>query len=124
MFVRAGDLRTQIEPGDAVEYGDPEFMWEEKEQESAMPGSSMSAHRADRYGDNPSLIDSIRERGVEEPAVIGMGMGLRGNDIIWDGHHRVAAANQINPNSLVPVTYESTDRHEHPGVIAEPTKRD
>jgi ParB-like chromosome segregation protein Spo0J len=56
------------------------------------------------------LYDSIAESGVQKPVTLDT-MSFNEDDpsdfeeVIRDGHHRVAAANDINPNMYIPVEY-------------------
>jgi len=53
--------------------------------------------------DNTSLVDSIRESGVQMPVRVGPTQ-------VTGGHHRIAAAHSINPDMLIPVLHETEDR--------------
>ena len=63
------------------------------------------------WGANPrhqeSLYDNIKKRGVSYPIELKLPRhnGLSPNTQIWDGNHRVVAANDIDPNMEVPVRY-------------------
>ena len=71
------------------------------------------------WGANPrhqeSLYDNIKKRGVSYPVELKMSYkkgefgritnSLSPNTQIWDGNHRVVAANDIDPNMEVPVRY-------------------
>ena len=50
-----------------------------------------------------SLHDSIKKHGVKTPVELWM---LDDNStMVENGHHRIAAANDINPNMYIPVSY-------------------
>jgi hypothetical protein len=49
-----------------------------------------------------SLVDSIRESGVQMPVRVGPTQ-------VTGGHHRIAAAHSINPDMLIPVLHEPED---------------
>lgn len=49
-----------------------------------------------------SLLDSVRESGVQQPVRIGPTQ-------VTGGHHRIAAAHKINPDMLIPVLHETVD---------------
>jgi len=49
-----------------------------------------------------SLVDSIRESGVQMPVRVGP-------STVTGGHHRIAAAHSINPDMLIPVLHEPED---------------
>ena len=48
------------------------------------------------------LIKSVAKEGVREPVMIHQ-MGT-GESVIWNGHHRIVAAYDTDPNMEVPVT--------------------
>ena len=54
-----------------------------------------------------SLYDNIKKRGVSSPVELKLPRknGLSPNIQIWDGNHRVVAANDIDPNMEIPVRY-------------------
>jgi len=61
------------------------------------------------------LVDQIRDRGVEKPVHV---MIMRQHKDPWeyqheimDGHHRIASANQVNPNMEVPVKHYSAQHY-------------
>ena len=60
-----------------------------------------------RYtSNNTNIYDSIKEKGVQEPVVLDPDAASRGKGYLVNGHHRVAAANDIDPNMEVPVRYD------------------
>ena len=54
-----------------------------------------------------SLYDNIKKNGVSTAVELRLPRknGLSPNTQIWDGNHRVVAANDIDPNMEVPVRY-------------------
>jgi len=51
-----------------------------------------------------SLYDSIKKHGVKTPVELWM---LDDNSpMVKNGHHRIASANDINPNMYIPVSYD------------------
>jgi len=71
-----------------------------KLQESKSGGASLTYLPKKRGQD--SLYDSIKKEGVTSPVEL----RVRKHDVqINDGHHRVVAANDINPDMEVPVRY-------------------
>lgn len=103
MFMTARELRHETTPGDFVarKFGVPqsvEDMWDRKTRESESP-------RNDYWNDsNESLAALIRREGVKEPVWLTHERGMP-RPTLSDGHHRVAAAHRINPNSLLPVEH-------------------
>lgn len=70
-----------------------EGSWENRRQEA-------------RYDQGESLYDSIRSEGVRGPIRLGQQIGSMGKPQVVGGHHRLAAATDINPNRLVPVLHD------------------
>ena len=74
---------------------------EEKLRESQGPGE---------------LLDQVRDRGVEKPVHVMISKQHKDpweyQHEIMDGHHRIASANQVNPNMEIPVKHYSA---KHPG---------
>jgi len=133
MFMRAGDLRSEDEGkvyhhGGEVDYDDVYMhdMWTRKAQEANAPGSADRAHpdpynpRASRFATPQpgSLTEHVAQHGVREP--VGLEFepaaypdeldadevdrnGLLRRPTVKDGYHRVAAANAVSPDTLVPV---------------------
>jgi hypothetical protein len=50
-----------------------------------------------------TLYESVKAEGVKKP------VHLSPNYVVW-GHHRIAAANDIDPNMLIPVKHYAEDR--------------
>lgn len=72
----------------------------EKLQESKSGGSSL-AYLPKKQGQE-SLYDSIKKEGVRSP----IALRVHKNGVqINDGHHRIVAAHDIDPNMEVPVRY-------------------
>ena len=57
--------------------------------------ASMMWKRVSKETD-PTLINSIKSEGIREPVKVS-------NGVIVDGHHRIYAANQIDPEMEIPV---------------------
>ena len=82
-------------------------MWANKLEESKAEEYNIESER--------SLHDRIASEGVKEPVQVtrtaaDFGEGtirahLRNQDVLFDGHHRVAAAANIDPNMEVPVEH-------------------
>jgi hypothetical protein len=66
-------------------------------------GSAASTLFSKKRGKD-SLYQSIQKEGVRTPIRLRM---HQGTEQINDGHHRVAAANDINPEMYLPVSYDS-----------------
>lgn len=59
--------------------------------------------KIDMHFNGPSMHDSIREEGVKAP--VSIGHDARGRKTIIGGHHRIAAAADIDPDRLMPVLH-------------------
>ena len=57
-----------------------------------------------RESKKSGLYDSIKEKGVQEPVVIGETYVPGRTDVI-EGHHRIASQMSIDPKGLIPVRY-------------------
>ena len=75
-------------------------------QESWLDNKYIEFQQNRRLGQNTSLLDSIRKSGVQSPVRLGP-------TEVTGGHHRIAAANQINPDMLIPVLHEQEDWPNH-----------
>ena len=57
------------------------------------------------------LYDNIKKEGIKQPVAIWLGKWTpRGEETRWsqeiqNGHHRIAIANDINPEMYIPVRY-------------------
>lgn len=52
-----------------------------------------------------SLFQSIKEQGVQDPVELQFRKNSNELPMLADGHHRVVAANRINPDMWLPVEY-------------------
>lgn len=71
---------------------DMDSMWRTKRRENKMDG----------------LDKSVREHGVHSPVELTSGRDVDGA-VIQDGHHRIQAAFDHNPQSLLPVEHDSLE---------------
>ena len=51
-----------------------------------------------------NLYDSIKKEGVKNPVSLRI-RKIKKDTQIWDGHHRVVSAHDIDPNMEIPVRY-------------------
>lgn len=69
---------------------------------------SASGYEHDTYNEaeegQSSLYDSIKKEGVKSPVTLRYSGGLT---VIDNGHHRIAAANDINHEMYIPVRYRN-----------------
>lgn len=95
MFMTGPDIKAQYAPAhaDVREHPNAEAMWATKSHEAAtgMPHNARTA-----AGGAETLKENIAREGVKEPVILG------GNQIL-SGHHRVAAAAEVNPKMVIPV---------------------
>lgn len=72
--------------------------------------SSSSSSSGGSYGSrgNESLYDSIAEKGVMGPIRLGQERGSMGKPQVVGGHHRLAAATDIDRDRLVPVLHDES----------------
>ena len=105
MFMPAGELIKKV-PNDFIphyyaESGDPhteEEMWANKLREA----KSIAPRRGVQFGG--SLHEAIEAEGVLQPVNVHVSDG----GVILDGHHRIAAAADIDPTMEVPVRYRGS----------------
>lgn len=63
----------------------------------------LKSAKEDNWEDSKGMYESIKKIGVQQPVDI-----LHGEKgpTLWEGHHRVASAMDVNPNMLIPVTHK------------------
>jgi hypothetical protein len=87
--------------------------WEEHEHREHSYLERKAQEKSDaRYEkwNGPSIWDSVRTGGVQQPVHLGQQFGEQGKPQIVGGHHRIAAATDTRPNDLIPVLHhESID---------------
>lgn len=114
MFRPAGKLRgpggglageAMFNPGDLEEMPDEENHWREESEDEAWDrklDESMSS----------GVFDSVEAYGVKDPVLLSDQFVSPGE--VKNGHHRIAAAAEINPKMEVPVSYgpwQDADTH-------------
>lgn len=87
--------------------GESTGSWEKREQPWWEERAASNAARFNQYLDAPSLKQSIAKEGVQSP--VHLGTTKRGKKTVIGGHHRIAAANEVNPDMLVPVLHHEGD---------------
>lgn len=118
-FLRAGDLANPEKywPGDAPDSQGPQGpidVYEAASRRMRIPGthSGVKVPHPDYPGmyaavpevpGEPSLRDSIKSEGVREPITLKPSNSHEG--LIADGHHRIYAAADIDPDMQVPVKW-------------------
>lgn len=79
-------------------------MWERKKAEAQEPGSSISTRKPEKGA--PSLEENMRRHGMNTFVRL---MPSDSGSHLLDGHHRVAAASNIDPKMLVPIRWHEKD---------------
>lgn len=94
-------LRGDIRGGET-----PKDTWKRKADEGRKGLSGNSRNEAFSVDSPDTLENSIRREGVQNPVTIqpkDLTFGYRPE--VFGGHHRIATANKINPDMLIPVEY-------------------
>lgn len=100
--IRAGDLL----PGPHVQYFDAEGVGEDAEQVMARKLRSAKSNEGNGFGggvygkDYDSLQESIRKHGVKGP--VSLSFPDEHSVIVHGGHHRIAAAADLDPDMQIP----------------------
>jgi hypothetical protein len=111
MYKTPKEIITDYNPlrGDMHGGETPKDTWDRKAEEGRK-GLSGNSRVNSFYGvkeDDPDTLEnSIRREGVQNPVTIqpkDLTFGYRPE--VFGGHHRIATANKINPNMLIPVEY-------------------
>lgn len=102
MFMTAGELHG-MHSIDVPQTPESRFGGAWKSMD-AMWKTKRKENRAD------GLDKHVAEHGVHNPVELASGRDVIG-DVIVHGHHRVQAAFDANPQSLVPVTHHSLEQH-------------
>ena len=110
MYMKAGEIKSMVnysaDPGGRY----MDHLWDYKLQEAKTGAIRNARYRPTRARKGASLHDSIKREGVRKPVEL-----IRNFDDsryspagyqLSEGHHRVAAAADIDPNMLVPVKHD------------------
>jgi hypothetical protein len=105
LFMTAGELMDH--PSGDTDYHEPMSenftgLFEEKLEES-IHGPETGTHGFHAFDGEETLYNSVKKHGVKNPVEISYSGD---KEMLTDGHHRVAAAYDINPQMFIPVTYE------------------
>jgi len=110
MFMRAGEIKSKVNTSADPGGGDMEHLWNYKLREAKTGAIRNARYQPTRVRKGASLYDSIKREGVKKPVEL-----IRNFDSsvfhpkgyqLNEGHHRVAAAADIDPNMLVPVEHD------------------
>lgn len=109
LFERAGDLIDPDKFRHVDVTGRDVFGEVDREHHNRVFLQKLNASKTDRWlpgshwRPDPSLYSDIEENGVKTPIPIKLRRG--GNPMVEDGHHRIAAMNDIDPDAYIPVTW-------------------
>ena len=97
MYMTAPEIKERYRafPADVRQAGGEDNMWENK-RNVAMTGKPSNS-RAEATGE--TLAQNIKREGIKQPVILG-------KDNILSGHHRVAAAEAVDPKMPIPVWHE------------------
>lgn len=89
-----------------------------------LPATELRAISPKKVKPSPELLNSIRENGIREPVEIGV--TARGTRVLFEGNHRLAAAERLGiteiPTRTVPIGDELASLLEVEGKLASPLK--
>jgi hypothetical protein len=111
MYKTPKEIITDYNPlrGDMHGGETPKDTWKRKAEEgrTGLSGNSrINSFYGVKEDDPDTLENSIKREGVQNPVTIqpkDLTFGYRPE--VFGGHHRIATANKINPNMLIPVEY-------------------
>lgn len=106
LFMQAKDLMgVAADDANLVPLSDVPHITNKKVLE-ARRGSEYHSRTAAPEG-SKTLYESIKKKGVESPVLLSVWPTGENEykEVLRDGHHRVAAANSINPEMYIPVRY-------------------
>jgi len=80
-----------------------EYQYREQSHLERKHGEMVHLH--DQQFSGPSIHESVRRTGVQQPVHLGQEAGSHGLPQIVGGHHRIAAALDTRPHGLIPVMH-------------------
>jgi hypothetical protein len=110
------DFSGKVIPGGATSEKEISRVRERKLIEAHMDGSSVTPHvtkerEQARWAGKPSMAQSIQAEGVRKPVDLALNPDGK---TVFDGHHRMYTAADVNPSMEVPVAWH--DLRGHPDV--------
>jgi hypothetical protein len=63
----------------------------------------LKSAKEDNWPESKGMYESIKKIGVQEPVTI---VHRKRAPVLWEGHHRIASAMDVNPNMLIPVEHK------------------
>ena len=110
MFMKAGEIKSKITSSADPGGGNMEYLWGYKLHEAKTGAIRNARYLPTRARKGASLYDSIKAKGVQKPVELERRTSKSKTKPIeyslGEGHHRVAAAADINPNMLIPVIHD------------------
>lgn len=102
MFMTPKEIKSGFTPNDGASDESNARVWGRKLRESKKvpSGGGIPVQRSPGQYETLSLHDHIAEKGVSKAVYIGAR-----DPKVYDGHHRVAAANASRPDDLIPVLH-------------------
>lgn len=111
MFMTPKEITSKWEPlyGDRLVGESDSDFW----KRTASEGKEMDVRGDERFGDEESLYGSVSREGVKNP--VHLGWDDNRPDQILGGHHRIAAAMDTAPDSVIPVLHHEGTQPKHAG---------
>lgn len=110
MFMTAGEIKSKVNYSADPGGDNMESLWHQKLYEAKTGAIRNARYVPTRARKGASLYDSIKREGVRKPVELNRnfdgGRHWPAGYQLSEGHHRVAAAADIDPNMLVPVTHD------------------
>ena len=109
MFMTPDEVVTHYHLGDTKFLDDPNKVGPKSAEQKNLDESLLDYKRKDSmhpmsYDGNRSLYDSIAETGVHTPLQVGRSPYIP-RPVLVNGHHRLAAARNLNPKQFIPLDY-------------------
>jgi hypothetical protein len=109
MFMKAGEIKAKVNTSADPGGSDMDRLWHNKLYESKTGAIRNARYLPTRARKGATLYDSIKREGVRKPVELQRNtrdtkFSKKGYSLS-EGHHRVAAAADIDPNMLIPVEH-------------------
>ena len=106
MYMTAEEIKNKVNSSADPGGGNMENLWHQKLYEAKTGAIRNARYVPTRKRKGNSLYESIKEKGVQKPVELQYNKGdkftPKGVSIV-EGHHRVAAAHDIDPKMIIPV---------------------
>lgn len=109
MFMKAGEIKAKVNSSADPGGHDMDNLWHNKLYEAKTGAIRNARYTPTRRRKGASLYESIKAKGVQKPVELNRNnrdsrFSKKGYSLS-EGHHRIAAAADIDPNMLIPVTH-------------------